>query len=471
MDRRTKIVATLGPASDSAEVIDGLVAAGVDVVRCNAAHGTVVTHGRAAELTRAAAARHGRIVGILVDLPGPKLRTGPVEDDVVYLDAGQTFTLVGHDIEGDELHVSTTIDSLADMVEPGTTVFLADGEIVLRAEAVRDRDVICTVLRGGALRSRKGMYVPGVEHRVAAFTDADAMAIDMALEIKADFIGLSFVRNAEDVERVRERLPKRGPSPSLVAKIETGASLDHLDEIARAADALMVARGDLGIQVDIARVPLIQKDLIGIANRTGTPVITATQVLTSMTRSPIPTRAEVTDVANAVLDGTDALMLSEETAVGSYPVLTVQTMAHIAATAEEWPRQHAMPQELLAADDSVSWAVAHATAEAATDLDVAAILCPTRTGATPRRVAAFRPRVPVIACSDREDTLARCTLLHGVYPVSIPFLEPGDVEIERCIDAAKAGGFVQRDEFVVVASANPGPRAGSTDALRVIRVK
>jgi len=208
--RRTKIVATLGPASDSADAIASLIGAGVDVIRCNAAHGTKATHQLAADRARAAAAELGRLVGVLVDLPGPKLRTGAVEDDIVYLDAGQTFTLTAREILGNQLHVSTTIDSLADLVQPGTNVFLADGEIVLQVETAHNGDVITTVLRGGALRSRKGMYVPGVEHHVEAFTGADEQALDMALDIAADFVGLSFVRNADDVERVLGRLAKSG---------------------------------------------------------------------------------------------------------------------------------------------------------------------------------------------------------------------------------------------------------------------
>ena len=253
---------------------------------------------------------------------------------------------------------------------------------------------MCEVVRGGVLRSRKGMHVPRAEAHVEPFTEADAVALRMAIAIKADFIGLSFVRRPEDVEAVRARLPKRGHRPQLVAKIETAVALDHLPGIVGAADAVMVARGDLGIQVPgRGACPLIQKEIIRFCNMAGKPVITATQMLESMTRSPLPTRAEVNDVANAVLDGTDALMLSEETAVGEYPADTVRTMSDVAEAAEAWPHARTTPQGAAAAldDDRVAWAVAHASVQAAEDLGVAAIVCPTQSGTTARRVAAFRP--------------------------------------------------------------------------------
>jgi len=470
VQRSTKIVATLGPATSDPQVLKNLLAAGVDVVRLNAAHGTAALHEENAAAAREAAEAVGRVVGVLVDLPGPKLRTGPIEGDWVPLEPGETLTLSAESVMGTKDRVSTTIDGLASLVHPGGEVFLADGEIVLKVAEIDNEDVVCTVVRGGVLRSRKGMYVPGAEHHVAAFTEADRVAFDMSLRIRADFIGLSFVRDAKDVQRVRDMLPKRGHKPALVSKIETRASLAHLEAIAELSDAIMVARGDLGIQVDIARVPLIQKNLIDIANRTGTPVITATQVLLSMTKAPIPTRAEVTDVANAVLDGTDALMLSEETAVGEYPVETIETMARVAMSAESWPRQRLHPAEIAVGEDPVSWAVAHAAVEAADDLKAAAIVCPTRSGATPRRVATFRPNVPIIGLSDHPEVLSRLALSRGVYPSRIRSVSPGDEEIEVCVEAALRFGFVNEGDLVVIASASAGRRAGSTDSMRVVRV-
>ena len=258
--------------------------------------------------------------------------------------AGNEFTLLADEIEGDGHHVSTTMPELAHWVEPGDDVYLADGAIVLRVTSRAGSAVHTEVVRGGLLRSRKGMHVPRAEAHVEPFTEHDAAALKMAIAIKADFVGLSFVRRPEDCEAVRARLPKRGHKPSLVAKIETAVALDHLPGIVQSADAVMVARGDLGIQVPARRVPLIQKEIIRFCNMSGKPVITATQMLESMTESPLPTRAEVNDVANAVLDGTDALMLSEETAVGLYPADAVRTMSEVAEAAEAWPRGARLPK-------------------------------------------------------------------------------------------------------------------------------
>ncbi|MDQ1380124.1 MAG: pyruvate kinase, partial [Actinomycetota bacterium] len=395
--RRTKIVATVGPATSRPESMRALLAAGADVVRLNAAHASADLHVEHAALARKIAAELGRFVGVLVDLPGPKMRTGPVVDDEIQLDAGAELVLASTPVVGDEHRVSTTLPELARWVSPGDEIYLADGAIVLRVCRLDDADVVCEVVRGGVLRSRKGMHVPRAEGHVEPFTATDAAALRMAIAIKADFVGLSFVRRPEDVEDVRARLPKRGSRPMLIAKIETAVALDHLPGIVGAADAVMVARGDLGIQVPARRVPLIQKEVIRFCNMAGKPVITATQMLESMTRSPMPTRAEVNDVANAVLDGTDALMLSEETAIGLYPTDTVRTMSEVAEAAEDWPRMRIAPQGATAAvdDDRVAWAVAHAAVQAAEDLGVAAIVCPTQSGTTARRVAAFRPAVPI----------------------------------------------------------------------------
>ena len=341
--RRTKIVATIGPASSSDDGLRAAIEAGADVLRLNAAHGTPELHADNATRARAIATDLGRQIGVLVDLPGPKMRTGEIADGEVELTANQRFTLRGSPGIGDITSVATTLPELAQWSKPGDEIFLADGAIVLRVEEIDDADVVTRVVRGGVLRSRKGMHVPRAEGRVDPFTEQDEIALDMAVRIKADFVGLSFVRRPEEVDHVRARLPKRGVRPHLVAKIETASALDHLAGIVAGSDAVMVARGDLGIQVPARRVPLLQKEIIRFCNMAGRPVITATQMLESMTRSPLPTRAEVNDVANAVLDGTDALMLSEETAVGDQPAEAVRTMAEVAESAESWPRPRHEP--------------------------------------------------------------------------------------------------------------------------------
>ena len=468
--RRTKIVATVGPATSLPQSMRALLAAGADVVRLNAAHGTADVHAQHASLARETAAALGRAVGVLVDLPGPKMRTGPVVDEEIRLEAGRELTLTSAEVIGDAHRVSTTVPELARWVRPGDEIYLADGAIVLHVERVVERDVVCEVVRGGVLRSRKGMHVPRAEAHVESFTDADAAALRLAIAIKADFIGLSFVRRPEDVEGVRQRLPKRRNRPQLVAKIETAVALDHLPSIVGVADAVMVARGDLGIQVPAQRVPLIQKEIIRFCNLAGKPVITATQMLESMTRSPLPTRAEVNDVANAVLDGTDALMLSEETAVGEYPADTVRTMSDVAEAAEAWPRERTTPQGAAAAadDDRVAWAVAHASVQAAEDLGVAAIVCPTQSGTTARRVAAFRPAVPIAGISAQPDVLGRLCLVWGVRPLSASAVE-GDDGLRHAVKAARDCGLARKGDLIAVVSASPGKRAGATDTVRIVR--
>ena len=372
------------------------------------------------------------------------------------------------ELEGDATGVGTTAADLARWVRVGDEIFLADGAIVLHVEHISGDEVRCRVVRGGTLRSHKGMHVPRAEANIEPFNEADARALATAVKIKADYIGLSFVRGPEDLEFVRARLPKRRAKTQLVAKIETGAALEHMTGIIAAADAVMVARGDLGIQIPAHRVPLVQKEIIRQCNEAGKPVITATQMLESMTHSPLPTRAEVNDVANAVIDGSDALMLSEETAVGSYATAAVRTMAEVAESAESWPRERVMPTVAAAGGDRVAWAVAHAAVEAARDLDVAAILCPTHSGMTARRVAAFRPTMPVIATSTSHEVLAGLTLLWGVRALLVDDHAAEDF-LHTAMHAARAARIVRRGDMLAVVAASPGRRVGSTDLVRIVR--
>lgn len=468
--RRTKIVATLGPDTREPGPLRELLEAGVDVIRLNFAHGAFEDHQRAAKTARKAARDLGRVVGVMVDLPGPKMRTGSIEGNEVLLEPGRSFTLTDADVEGDAERVSTSVGQLAGMVSDGDEIFLADGEIVLRVQKVDEGDIHTDIIRGGVLRSRKGMHLPQAERRIEAFTEEDAAALEQALTLEADLVGLSFVRDADDVRRAKAALPKRGHRPLIVAKIETRSALDHLTDIVEEADVVMVARGDLGIQMPLRRVPLLQKEIIRACNEVGTPVITATELLSSMTHSPLPTRAEVTDVANALLDGTDAVMLSEETAVGQYAAHTVRTMAEIAEAAESWPREHARPERREARDDRVSWAVAHAAVAAAEDLNVAAIICPTRSGATARRVAGFRPRMPIIGLSPRPGTLGSLMIYWGVLALRMPEVTERHEEISEAVQATREAGLVHPGQLVCVVAGAPGPRAGGTDFVRIVRV-
>ncbi|MFP5352294.1 MAG: pyruvate kinase [Actinomycetota bacterium] len=469
--RRTKIVATLGPASWDGAVVHDLVAAGVDVFRLNLAHADTDTHKASAETARREADRLGRVVGLLADLPGPKMRTGPVVGDAVSLEPGEPFVLDQRSGEGDWTGVSTTVENLHEMVHPGEEIFLADGAIILRVTEVTGGSVHTEVIRRGLLRSRKGMHIPNAEDKIDAFTEDDRRSLEAALSLKVDLIGLSFIRDAEDIERVRAAMPKQKGGPLLVAKIETRSAIQNLSEIVHAADAVMVARGDLGIQMPLEEVPLLQKEIIQMCNGTGTPVITATQMLESMTHGPLPSRAEVNDVANAVLDGTDALMLSEETAIGKYPIATVETMATIAQRAERQGRMRPANVSYEEADDPVSWAIARSAVHAAEELDVAAILCPTRSGATARRVAAFRPRMPILGLGHREATVRPLALVWGVVPKTVPFVaeeEIASVGISRAVEAAREAGLAHAGQLVAVVAAGPEPRAGSTDFVRIV---
>jgi pyruvate kinase len=442
---------------------------GVDVFRINLAHEDLESHERVLDTVRAASQEVGRIVAILADLPGLKMRTGPIRGDAVGLKTGSQLVLTSRETEGDETRISTSVGSLSKIVSEGDVIYLADGQIVLRVATTEDADVRTEVVRGGILRSRKGMHIPSAERSLESFTEADRKPLDFVVRAGIDFVGLSFVRSTNDLVAVRDELPKRG-SPAVVAKVETRGAIDALDAIVEEADAVMVARGDLGIQLPLSDVPLLQKRIIHTCNRAGKPVITATQMLESMTRDPLPTRAEAADVANAVLDGTDALMLSEETAVGAYPVAAVEMMSDIAATADVAPREHPVPSSREMNGDRVSWAVAHAAVSASEDLSVAAIVCPTRTGATPRRVAAFRPSMPIAALADRPHEARMLALSWGVQPMLVSPPEPDTDDVRHAVAVVAQAGLVSTGDLVTVVAGAPGPRAGRTDFMRIVRV-
>ncbi|HEX6310409.1 MAG TPA: pyruvate kinase [Acidimicrobiia bacterium] len=444
--RRTKIVATLGPSTDDAGSIGAVLEAGADVVRLNGAHGTPAFHTRVAELARDAARGLGRTVGVLVDLPGPKLRVGEVPGDAVELAAGTTFTLASAGADPGGAGVSTNVPDLPALAGIGDPIWLADGEIVLTVRGVTAGGVVTEVVRGGTLRSRKGLALPGAEGTLDPFTPADEQILDLAVRIGAELVGVSFVRAAADLHRVRAAAPGGPAAPVLVAKIETRAALEHLDDIVAAADVVMVARGDLGVQIDIARTPLVQKEVIGRCNRAGRPVVTATQMLESMTRTPIPTRAEASDVANAVLDGSDALMLSEETGVGAYPADTVATMARLVEAAEAW-QPPGRDVDRAGGDDSGPWDLAREAVAASTSTGAVAIVCRTGTGTTARCLAALRPAVPVVAVTPTERIAAQLAVVRGVVAVPAP---GAGHDLGPIVAAARASGAVGPGTAVAV---------------------
>jgi pyruvate kinase len=416
---KTKIVATIGPASESPEMLERLIRAGMNVARLNFSHGDFSAHaGRIARIRDAERAT-GRRVAIMADLPGPKMRVGTIDPEPIELRAGDAFTLTTDDVVGTSSRVSVSFDRLPRVVRPGNALFLNDGLVQLSVELVDDHEVHCRVTVGGELRSRKGLNLPGIDLGIGAFTDHDRACLAFALEHGVDSVSQSFVETARDIEVVRDAARELGGAPFIIAKIERAGALAHYPDILKAADGIMVARGDLGVEVPIERIAITQKDLIAQANLAGKPVITATQMLESMVLSRIPTRAEATDVANAILDGTDCVMLSAESAVGRFPEEAVATLARIAAETEQH-RPHAQDPVLAyyrthrpsSAAEAIATVVEHALDSVPCDL----VFVPTRTGMTARMLSRFKPVVWVVAVSRRASVCQDLAFSYGVWP-------------------------------------------------------
>jgi len=405
---KTKIVATIGPASESPEMLVRLIRAGMNVARLNFSHGNPSKHAEVIQRIRDAARETGRRVAIMADLPGPKLRLGKIDPEPIQLLPGARFTLTSEDIVGDAQRASTSFERLSRVVKPGDRIFLNDGLVQLVVDRVARNDVECTVVVGGELRSRKGLNLPGVDLGISAFTENDRACLEFALEHGVDAVSQSFVESAADVHAVRAAAAKVGKQPFIIAKIERADALAHFDEILAAADGIMIARGDLGVEVPIEEIASIQKQLIAKTNLAGQPVITATQMLESMVSSRLPTRAEATDVANAILDGTDCVMLSGESAVGKFPEEAVTMLAKIAAVTEA----HRPPRSL---------AVQHALYTVPCDL----VLVPTRGGMVARAISRFKPPVWIIAPSSDCVACQNLAFSYGVYSIDL-VEEPDD---------------------------------------------
>jgi pyruvate kinase len=417
-DHKTRIVATIGPASEAPAVLEAMIRAGLDVARLNFSHGDFDTHGRVIGSVRAASKAAGRRVAIMADLSGPKMRIGQLGTDRIELKAGDPFILTTEDIVGDARRVAVSFARLPQVVKPGDTLSLNDGYIQLEVTRVRGADVECVVKVGGELRSRKGLNLPGIDLGIGAFTERDRECLAFALAHGVDAVSQSFVENATDVRAVREAARALGYEPFLIAKIERARALDRLDEILEAADGVMVARGDLGVEVPIERIAIIQKDIVRRADLRAKPAIIATQMLESMTTYRLPTRAEATDVANAILDGTDCVMLSGESAMGAYPVEAVAMLAKIATAVEPTRRRvpvseryadvdlagHVRPEHLVALSVEASLQY----------LQPAAVFVPSATGATARRMASLHLPVWVVAASAREKTCQDLQFSYGV---------------------------------------------------------
>ena len=421
--QKTRIVATIGPASESPEMLARLIRAGMNVARLNFSHGDFSAHAARIAHIRQAEREAGSPVAIMADLPGPKMRIGAIDPEPIELRAGDAFCLTIDEVAGNAERVSVSFGRLPEVVKPGDRLFLNDGLVQLKVERADARHVYCTVTAGGELRSRKGLNLPGIDLGISAFTDHDRACLEFALAQGVDAVSQSFVETAADIDAVRHAAAASGRHPFIIAKIERAGALAHLDEILRAADGIMVARGDLGVEVPLEDIALTQKQIIAKANLAGKPVITATQMLESMVSSRLPTRAEATDVANAVLDGTDALMLSAESAMGRYPEDAVATLARIAAAVEvrrpatrlEELRRQCFDQRPGSAAEAVATVVEHALET----VPCVAAFVPTRTGTTARMIARFKPSVWIVAYT--KDAAVRQGLLfsYGVLPIHL----------------------------------------------------
>jgi pyruvate kinase len=467
MMRRTKIVATIGPASRDPEVLVRMVEAGMDVARLNFSHGSAEEHAETAKLVRDAAGRAGRQVAILQDLPGPKLRIGPLVDGIAELKPGDNLTFVcgANGFEGDAKRMAITWAGLADTVDAGEIVYLADGAVRLRVTGTRpgDGEIDAEVEIGGAVASRQGLNIPGETAALPSVPEEDLLHVQTGERIGVDLVALSFVRRAEDITFLRKhtRLP-------LIAKIEKPQAVQRAEEIVRAADCVMVARGDLGIEMQIWEVPIVQKQVIALAGALARPSITATQMLDSMVRSPRPTRAEVTDVANAILDGTDAVMLSQESAVGEYPVESVAMLASIAERTEmtlpyrQW-NEHRVRRDRR----DPAYTLAYTATQAAHELGLAALVCPTLSGRSARLISAHRPTVPIYALSPGRETVRRCGLMWGVQAASMRRYEVTEELIAAAVARVVELGWVKPGERVGVTAGLPSGRPGTTSLLQI----
>ncbi|EFO82067.1 pyruvate kinase [Oscillochloris trichoides DG-6] len=470
--RPTKIVATLGPATNTPERIAGLIRAGMDVARLNFSHGTHAEHAARIAMVRRAAAEAGRQVAILQDLQGPKIRTGALlAAQPVDLVAGQHFTITTDAILGDATRVSTTYHDLPHDVQPGDRILLSDGLIELRVLSHTERSVSTEVIHGGRLKQHQGINLPGVRVSAPAATPKDLEDLRFGLEQGVDYVALSFVRAASDILQVKAIIQAAGKTTPVIAKIERPEALDVLPEILAVADAIMVARGDLGVEMPPERVPLVQKQIIDAANRALIPVITATQMLESMIQNPRPTRAEASDVANAIIDGTDAIMLSGETAAGNYPLESVAMMALIADAIESSGRHadhNAAPRWALPEVQSTPRAIAAAACTIATSLPIRAIAVLTQSGSSARLVSHYRPAVPIIAFCPSAETCRRTSLYWGVTSFEVAPREQIEEIEQEILHLLHHYGFAQPGDLIALTGGHPIYRYGATNFLKVL---
>ncbi|GAA1348960.1 pyruvate kinase [Falsarthrobacter nasiphocae] len=466
--RRAKIVATFGPSISSYESTLAVIKAGVNVARMNMSHGDYSVHAGTYENVRRASEQLGIPVGIFADLQGPKIRLGRFENGPHHLAVGDRFTITTEDVLGTQERCSTTFKGLPQDVNVGDPLLIDDGKVALRAVRVDDTEVETEVTVGGTVSNNKGINLPGVAVNVPALSEKDEADLRWALRQGVDMVALSFVRNAADITRVHEIMDEEGRRVPTIAKVEKPQAVDALEEIIDAFDAIMVARGDLGVELPLEDVPIVQKKAIELARRWAKPVIVATQVLESMIENPRPTRAEASDCANAVLDGADAVMLSGETSVGAYPIETVQTMARIITSTEQHGLDRIRP--LGSQPKTRGGAITRAAYEVAGQLNVKYLCTFTQTGDSARRLSRLRPAQPIFAYTPVTSTLNTMTLLWGINPVLVDMVQHTDDMVEQVDEHLQREKLATTEDFVVIAAGSPPGKAGSTNALRVHKV-
>ena len=466
--RKTKIICTLGPSTDKDGVLRELIANGMNVARFNFSHGSHEEHKGRLDLLKSLREELGKPVAALLDTKGPEIRLKDFKNGTEMLEAGQTFTLTTRDVEGTKEICSITYKDLPQDVAPGGTIMLDDGLIKLQIQTVNDTDIVCTVLNNGKIKNKKGVNVPGVHLSMPYMSQRDKDDIIFGIEQGFDFIAASFVRTAQDVYEIRNLLNEYDSNIRIIAKIENREGVNNIDSILAAADAVMVARGDLGVEIDFTELPGIQKNIIERSFSFGKPIVTATQLLDSMMVNPRPTRAEISDVANAIYDGTSAIMLSSETAAGAYPVEALKTMSAIAERTET--ENHARVEYLTEATNgkiSVSDATAHAACLTAKDVNAAAIVTVSESGTTARLLSKYRPQQPIIACVMKEQVQRQLSLSWGITSLMMPLAHSTDELIEMSTALAKENGFLHNGELAVVTAGVPVGISGTTNMIKI----
>lgn len=470
---RAKIICTIGPASSDYETISKMIEAGMDVARLNFSHGTHEAHHEIIRIIREASTKIGKSVAIMQDLQGPKIRVGTFRDGGIDLVVGETFTITNRDIEGDEHIVSTTYKELPHDVKIGDELLIDDGLLKVVVTNKTSEDVICTVVNGGKLKNNKGINLPGVNISTPSLTEKDAEDLLFGLENEVDYVALSFVRKPEDILHVKEIIRSNQKDTPVIAKIEKPEALECIDRIIAISDGIMVARGDLGVEMKTEEVPPIQKRLIGLCNKAGVPIITATQMLDSMVQNPRPTRAEASDVANAILDGTDAVMLSAETASGNYPVETITVMKQIIKLMEkEIPTDYVRRRKSVADVTLLQDGIAGVSCNLAEMLAADAIVSITLTGAMSRLIAKYRPQIPIIAITHSKRVLRQLNLVWGTHGLILPDLKNNiDDSVNEIKKALIASGFLENGSKFVITAGLPFASRGPTNSVRVEEIE